>query len=172
MEEKKFTTKIGEKDMFRFQMYHTYMGVSGWLYGLLVVLALADLIGNFNTTSMGVKILCVFLILWPIVISPINLWFRSKKQVAAAELFRNPIDLEITKEGVELTQGESGGLIEWKDVTKVVVLKKLVIFYMGKVRAHLLPLDQLSGEEASAVVELLKKYAVGVKLLPKKKMRR
>ena len=172
MEEKKFTTKIGEKDMFRFQMYHTYMGVSGVLYGLLVVLALADLIGNFNTTSAGIKVLCVFLILWPIVISPVSLWFRSKKQVAAAELFQNPIDLEIKEEGVELTQGENGGLIEWKDITKVVVLKKLAIFYMGKVRAHLLPLDQLSSEDAADVAERLKKYAVGVKLLPKKKMRR
>ena len=66
---------------------------------------------------------------------------------------------------------ENGGLVEWKNVTKIVILKKLAIFYMGKVRAHLLPLDQIP-EDADEAVELVKKYAKGIKVVNRRKSRR
>ena len=168
----KATTKIGPKDMYRFQLYHTYFGVTGLLLGLLAILALADLIGNFSSMNIGTKVLCMILILWAVVINPVNLYFKSKRQVETAELFRNPIDLEVTKEGITLTQGENGGTIAWKEVTKIVILKKLVIFYMGKVRAHLLPLDQLPEAQADAVAEAILADASGVKIVNKRKKRR
>lgn len=168
----KATTKIGPKDMYRFQLYHTYFGVTGLLLGLLAILALADLIGNFSSMNTGTKAICVLLILWAVVINPVNLYFKSKRQVETAELFQNPIDLEVTKEGITLTQGENGGTIAWKEVTKIVILKKLVIFYMGKVRAHLLPLDQLPEAQADAVAEAILADASGVKIVNKRKKRR
>ena len=168
----KATTKIGPKDMYRFQLYHTYVGVTGLLLGLLSILALADLIGNFTSMNTGTKAICVLLILWALVINPVNLYFKSKRQVEAAELFKNPIDLEITKEGISLTQGENGGSIAWKEVTKIVILKNLVIFYMGKVRAHLLPLDQLPEAQADAVTEAILADASGMKIVNKRKKRR
>ena len=168
----KATTKIGPKDMYRFQLYHTYVGVTGLLLGLLAILALADLIGNFSSMNIGTKVLCMILILWAVVINPVNLYFKSKRQVETTELFRNPIDLEVAKEGITLTQGENGGTIAWKEVTKIVILKKLVIFYMGKVRAHLLPLDQLPEAQADAVAEAILADASGVKIVNKRKKRR
>ena len=87
------------------------------------------------------------------------------------ELFKNPIDLEIGEKGLTITQGENGGLVEWKNVTKIVILKKLAIFYMGKVRAHLLPLDQIP-EEADEAVELVKNYAKGIRIVNRRKGRR
>ena len=168
----KATTKVGPKDMYRFQLYHTYVGVTGLLLGLLAILALADLIGNFSSMNTGTKAICVLLILWAVVINPVNLYFKSKRQVETAELFQNPIDLEVTKEGITLTQGENGGTIAWKEVTKIVILKKLVIFYMGKVRAHLLPLDQIPEEQADAVEEAILADASGVKIVNRRKKRR
>ncbi|MCI8506451.1 MAG: YcxB family protein [Lachnospiraceae bacterium] len=171
MENKKFVTKTTAADLFRFQVYHTYCGIMGFLMVLLAVVVLVDLIGNFNSMSNGTKVICVFLIVWAAILNPVNMYFRAKKQAQTVELFKNPIDLEIDEKGLTITQGENGGLVEWKNITKIVILKKLVIFYMGKVRAHLLPLDQIP-EEADEVVELVKKYAVGVKLAGRKKGRR
>ena len=73
---------------------------------------------------------------------------------------------------LSLTQGENGGSIAWKEVTKIVILKNLVIFYMGKVRAHLLPLDQLPEAQADAVTEAILADASGMKIVNKRKKRR
>ena len=171
MENKKFVTRTTAADLFRFQIYHAYMGIMGFLLGLLAVVALADLIGNFSNMNTGTKVLCLVLLLWATILNPVNMYFRAKKQVQTVELFKNPIDLEIGEEGLTITQGENGGLVEWKNVTKIVILKKLAIFYMGKVRAHLLPLDQIP-EEADEAVELVKNYAKGIKIVNRRKGRR
>lgn len=171
MENKKFVTRTTAEDLFRFQIYHTYVGVTGILLGLLLVVAVADLIGNFNNMTNGMKVLCMVLILWVVVLNPVNMYFRAKKQAQTVELFQNPIDLEIDERGLTITQGENGGLVEWKNVTKIVILKKLAIFYMGKVRAHLLPLDQIP-EEADEALELVRKYAAGIKITGGKKSRK
>ena len=172
MEHKIFTTKTEAKDLFRFQIYHTYFGITGVLLGLLAVLATGDLIGNFTEMSTGTKVICILLVAWAVVLNPVNLYFKAKKQAKTVELFKNPIDTEITEEGISMSQGENGGLVEWKDVTKIVILKTLVIFYLGKVRAHLLPLEQLGEADADEAVELIKKYGVGKKIVNKRKKRR
>lgn len=171
MENKKFVTRTTASDLFRFQIYHTYLGITGFLLGLLAAVALADLIGNFNSMGNGTKVICIVLILWAVLLNPINMYFRAKKQAQTVELFKNPIDLVIGEEGLTITQGENGGLVEWKNVTKIVILRKLAIFYMGKVRAHLLPLDQIP-EDADEAVELVKKYAKGIKVVNRRKSRR
>ncbi|MCI8466240.1 MAG: YcxB family protein [Lachnospiraceae bacterium] len=171
MENKKFVTRTTATDLFRFQIYHMYMGVMGFLLGLLAVVALADLIGNFSNMTTGTRAICIILILWAIVLNPVNMYFRAKKQAQTVELFKNPIELEIDEKGLTIIQGENGGLVEWKNITKIVILKKLAIFYMGKVRAHLLPLDQIP-ETADEAVELVKKHATGIKLVNRRKSRR
>lgn len=167
----KITTKIRTEDLFRFQMYHTYAGVSGRLFIFLGILAIGDLIVNFNTMAVWTRIFCVFIILWIAVLNPVNLYFRSKKQQETTELFQNPIDVEISSEGLGLFQGENGGVVEWKDISKIVILNKLVIFYMGKVRAHLLPLDE-NPEQAEQIVEVIKASAKGTKIVGGKKRRK
>ncbi len=171
MENKKFVTKTGAMDLFRFQIYHTYFGFMGILMALLAVVATVDLIGNFGGMTDGTRILCIILILWAVVLNPLTMYFKSKRQVETVELFKKPIALEISEAGLNISQEENGGMVEWKDVTKIVILKKLVIFYMGKVRAHLLPLDQIP-EEADEAVGLIKKYGVGIKIANRRRSRR
>lgn len=171
MEKVRVTTSVGTKDMFRFQLYHTYCGTSGFFLCLLAIVAAADLIGNFSNMEMGTKVLCAIMILWVIVINPLTLYSRSKKQAESAELYKEPLDAEFSEEGMTLYQGENTGLIEWKEISKIVFQKKLIIFYMGKVRAHLLPLEQIP-EQADDVVKAIRTFAVGVKLAGNKKMRR
>lgn len=171
MENKKFVTRTTAADLFRFQIYHTYMGITGFLLGLLAVVALADLIGNFNNMADGTKAVCIVLVLWAVLLNPVNMYLRAKKQAQTVELFKNPIDLMIDEKGLTITQGENGGLVEWKNITKIVILKKLAIFYMGKVRAHLLPLDQIP-DEADEAVELVKKHAKGIKVVDRRKGRK
>lgn len=162
------TTKIKVSDMFLFQMYHTYVGITGLALVLLAGLALGNLIGNFNDLPAWSIGFWIFVMAWGIVLNPVILYFKSKKQVETTELFKNPIDIEIAEDGFGIYQGENGGVIDWKDITKIIILNKLVIFYMGKVRAHLLPLEENS-EESDMLVELIKKYAKCRKFVSRKR---
>ena len=138
---------------------------------LVVVLSLGNLIGNFASMPAWTKVFCIFIILWAVVLNPLTLYTRSKRQVETTELFKNPVDIEIAPEGFGLYQGENGGVIEWKDISKIVILNKIVILYMGKVRAHLLPLED-NPEQAEAIVELIRTYAKGRKIVGGKKRRK
>ncbi|QNM06640.1 YcxB family protein [Qiania dongpingensis] len=171
MEKIRVTTEIKPKYLFRFQVYHTYFGLTGVLLVLLSVMALVDLIGNFGSMAVWAKIFCIFILIWGLVLNPLNLYYKSKKQAASTELFQHPIDVEISKDGLGIFQGDKGGLVEWKDITKIVILKNVVLFYMGKVRAHLLPLDQ-NPEQADDVVELIRKSAKGRRVIVHRRKRR
>ncbi len=171
MENVKVKTTTTPKDMFWFQMYQMYRGYMGFILGLLLVLALADLIGNFGSMSMGTRVLCIVLLVWIIFLNPVLVYFRSKKQVEALELDKVPMELTIGQEGVLLAQGDASGLISWSEITRIVILKRMVVFYMGKRQIHLLPLGQIQ-EQADAVTEAIKTYGAGIKLVNKRKKRR
>ena len=172
MESVKIQTTTTVKDMFRFQMYQMYWGLMGFVLGLLLAMAAVDLVGNFSTMPVSSRVVCILLLLLILVVNPFVLYSRSKKQVAAMELDTVPMELTLDGAGLFLTQGGASGSVSWSEVTKLAVLKKMMIFYMGRRQIHLVPLERVEPQTADAAVEAVKTFAPGVKVADKRKKRR
>lgn len=161
MEEKvRVHVQIQAKHILHFQMYHTYISATGVIMMFLAVLSLYGLVEGPKNQNPGIVAMFVFLMLWVIVFVPANLLLKSMKQAKTVELFKNPMDFEVSAKGIGIYQNEKSGECEWKEITKVVLHKEVAIFYMGKVRANLLPLDQIP-EEREKIFAIVKKYAKG-----------
>ena len=53
------------------------------------------------------------------------------------------MELTLDSAGLFLTQGGASGSVSWSEVTKLAVLKKMMIFYMGRRQIHLVPLERV-----------------------------
>lgn len=141
----KYTIQISGDDLFRFNMKHRYSSFQGMLQIVLYVLAV--LLGIYSlilkTSSPAYSIMMFALAAFGIA-EP----FMLKKRCANAvkQHFATPIVYEFTEKGIALTQGEAHQTHAWKNVLKVTDTKSLILVYMDKIHALILPKNQLNGE--------------------------
>lgn len=152
--------QIKPDHIVRFQMYHTYFSLTGIMMAFLALLSAYALVDGPEDQNLGITLLFVFILAWCVIITPVNLYLKAIKQSKTVELFKNPMEFEVSSKGIGIYQGGKSGECGWKEITKVVFQKKVAIFYMGKVRANLLPMDQIP-DQADEVVRIVKKYATG-----------
>ena len=146
----KFEIKITDKDMFRFNLYHTYHtfnGIISVVVGIFVFVVCYFVRDRLQPTDV---ILYIALGLALLLYSPITLFMRSKAQVAASEVLQNPLFYEFNDDGVlvstKVTQEEgasNSALLPWKDVYKIVETKTQLLVYSSRVNAYVIPLVQL-----------------------------
>ena len=71
-------------------------------------------------------------------------------------MFQEPLEYEISEEGITVSQHEESALNEWKDFAKVVSTSKSLILYITRVRAIILPREAM-GDDYMKVVEMISK---------------
>lgn len=146
----KFDIKITDKDMYRFNLYHTYHtfnGIISVVVGIFVFVVLFFVRERLTPTDVLLYIvLGVALLLY----SPITLLMRSKAQVAASEVLQNTLSYEFNDDGVlvstsvVLEEGaENSALLSWKDIYKIVETKGQLLIYSSRVNAYVIPKEQL-----------------------------
>lgn len=142
----KYTIQIRGNDLFRFNMQHRYRSVSGVMQVVLCVLAaFLGLITLFQENNNLAYSIMLFVLAAFGAIEP----FMLKKRCEAAAKgphFATPLEYEFTEKGIVLTQGEATQKHEWKQVLKVRETKTMLLVYMDKIHALILPKDQLNGE--------------------------
>lgn len=134
-----FTYQTKVSDMYRFLMYHAYIGFSGIVNVVITVGALFLLFtgaGKGNAFYNAMLILAASLFT---IINPIQLYYKAAKQVKLTPMFQKPLDYVVSSEGILVKQGEDQMLLEWNMLRKVVETKKDFYLYMSLTRAHVLP---------------------------------
>lgn len=144
--EMEFDVKIIKKDLYDYQLYHTYTSVPG-LFGTIV--GCLFLIAFFRTMTVLYLIVGIFLLLY----LPWILNIRAGQQ-AASPLFQEPLHYHFTDEGVEVSQGEQQQQITWDIFTKAVSTRKSIILYTTKVNAFIFPRRDL-GEKTNDFIEMV-----------------
>lgn len=138
-----YDIKLEAKDMFRFNMYQTYSGFSG-LSSILFSVALFGLAiysyGDVPTTN---TILYVAIGILLLVYMPVTLWLRAKQSLKASPVLSNTLHYVVDADGFTVTQGESSGVLAWKQVYKMVATKHLVLVYSNRINAYVIPRKQL-----------------------------
>ena len=81
---------------------------------------------------------------------PFLLYLKAAKQ-SKSPVIQNPMNLSFSREGVVVTQGTERLELIWENIGRVERIQGMMIVYMGKVRAYLLPGFHYRREEGGAV---------------------
>lgn len=157
MEEVKFSTQVGVKDMYRFMMHHAYIGVSGVVNlvisgGAFVLLVTGAGEGSAFNNALLILIACMFTI-----INPILLFYKSAKQVKLTPMFQKPLEYVANEEAIVVSQSGEQLALNWKDVRKVVETGSAIYLYLSLTRAYIIPKENL-GENLNGFKALVRDH--------------
>ena len=143
-----FDITLTAKDMFRFNLYQTYTGASGWISVIAAVVCFAAAGTKYSERGASYTVL------------------RSKQRIAASEVLKNSLHYCVDGEGISVTQGDADAKLMWDQVYKMVSTKNNVLVYSNRVNAYVIPRQQL-GEKYRELAEIAKeklpKYRVKLK---------
>lgn len=141
----KINVELNEKDIFTFLLHHAYSRISGILSLIFGVACLVLAVNSLQYDSMYMTVLLSVGALLYLVVSPIMVWFRSKKQKENPAL-KFPITYNISNKGLGLTQRNETTVLEWQSIVKVAETKDNLLFYISKQQSFIIP-KRILGEE-------------------------
>ena len=153
--------------MYDFLLHYNYKGFAGMVGPAFSILALGALLVSYSVLTKGQIILLIIASLLFTVINPLLLMLKAAKQIKLNPTFRDPILYTLGEDKVTVTQNEESVSIPWKDVVEVTETKNNIIVYLSKVRAFVLPKENM-GDQLPKVKELISRAAKNGKLRLKK----
>ena len=138
--------KISEKDMADFILRHNYSLPSGWIGVLISIAAIVLLIVRFDVMDMTTRLAMIVIGALFIVVNPILLVSKAKKQVRNNPMFATPITYILSDDVIAIEQNGEQLTIPWTDIRVVKGFKKAIVVYVTRVRALLWPMTQIEAQ--------------------------
>lgn len=149
-----FETRIGEKELMDFKIYHNYHSVSGIASLLFGIIALVICIVSINRVNISYTLMMGFFGLFFTVYTPIGMKRKVNKQIKTVPAFAEPVKYVITPEKITLSQGEVSEELLWDDIFTIKCTGKSMILYITSVRANIIPLECLDRQQAENFIKI------------------
>ena len=162
--ELRFEVKLGVKDLWQFSMYHANAGMLGIVNLLFTLAALFLIVTRWGTLTTPYRALLVVCALMFTVWQPFLLYNKARKQAKAAAVKESMI-LTVGAEGLKVEQSGQEAAFAWDQMGRLDKMPTMVILYMDRVHAYLLP-KSVMGEREDAFYEMVRAH------LPKERRRR
>lgn len=159
-----FELKLTTKDLWQFAMYHANQGFMGIFNVIFTVMALFLLITRWAELTVPYRLLLLVGALVFTVWQPFLLYTKAAKQ-AKTDVIKEPMLLHFTSEGLEVSQSGQNLEFSWDQMGRMDRKPTMVILYMDRVHAYLLPKSVL-GEKEEVFYEMVREY------LPKERRRK
>lgn len=159
----KFETQLSAKEIFKFSLAYTYMGFSGILAFIMVAIGMyMCAIGvaqgkGASYIGMGIMMIALF-----VVINPIMLYSKAKKQVLTNPVYQKPSVYDIQEDGIHVEIGEESGTIGWERIQKIRHFWGMNVLYTGKQQAFVFP-DEAMGEQREEILAFVNDHVNHVK---------
>lgn len=156
--------QLTEKDLFSFNMYHSYHRVQTWLFTILGIIIMGLSFSTYGKIDITYTLLYFFAGMVFAFYTPLNLWTSAKllmktknpvTMIMKYQFDENGITVAFAKEEQEM-KNDAASSIEWSGVYKVVETKKAFYIYTSPKNASILPLSQV-GDKTEKLRELLRK---------------
>lgn len=163
-----FEVKLKPKDMFRFNMYHTYTGFQG-IFSIVLGIAVLTL-ATYTIGAVDIMYTLLYYLFGVtfIIYNPIALYSSSKLRVTKSETLSQPIHYLLEEEGIKVTIGEASAEMVWKQIYKVVTTKHNLLIYSSRRNAYVVPLEAIDNQYP-AIYEYLNSHVEGYRLKLKKR---
>ena len=133
-----FDITLTAKDMFRFNLYQTYTGASGWISVIAAVVCFAAAGTKYSERGASYTVLGILLGALILFYMPVTLYLRSKQRIAASEVLKNSLHYCVDGEGISVTQGEASSSCKWSDLRKVVYRKNEMYLFTSAIYATII----------------------------------
>lgn len=148
-----FDIKISGKDMYRFNLYHSYTGSQGKIsIGVAILLIVVAICTRGTVSENYTKAYVVFAVVMLLYL-PINLYLRSAQQMLGSPVLQNALHYKIDAQGVHTSQGDAAADLLWEEIHKIVFAKQYVFIYSTRVNAFILPREQM-GQQYDVVRQM------------------
>lgn len=145
-QELRFEVKLGVKELWQFSMYHSNGGVMGGVNVLFTLAALYLIITRWGVLGISYRLLLVVCVLMFTVWQPLLLYNKARKQ-AKSPAVQAPMLLTFGENGLKVEQGDQTAEFSWDQMGRVDRMPTMVILYMDRIHAYLLPKAELAGRE-------------------------
>lgn len=143
------------EDMYRFNLYHIYHTSQGVLSIVLAVMIVLISVLSWGDVNVLYNVLYLVGAVLLALYVPFNLRGKVKKQAKTNEAYQRPIHYRFDAEGITTSFGEQQVTMPWKQLYKIVSTKKMVLLYGSRIRANVIPREQL-GELYPKLYDLAK----------------
>ena len=97
---REFDVKLEAKDMYRFNMYHTYHGFQGWLSIILGIAITTLSIYTFGQIEIMYTVLYILFGIIFVIYNPVSLFISSKKVVVKSDTLKHTLHYSLSEEGL------------------------------------------------------------------------
>ncbi len=150
--EKRFQIQMTKEALTGFMVTSYYSrlgGIFSILLGLAgVVMAVREIFFRDHTDIPSLAAY-VIIALFCLLVNPLTLRARAKKQMETSPSYQSPIEYTLHPEYLEVCQGEEHLEVGWELIYKIKMNKSMVAIYTSKINAFVWPLSELGDEKAS-----------------------
>ena len=118
------------------------------------MLALISIL-TWGESNVAYNVLYLLAAVLIVVYVPVNLRSRVKKQMKNTQVYQEQIHYIFDENGITTSFADQSVSMPWKQLYKIVSTKRMVLLYGGRIRANVIPRDQLGGAY-EALYELAK----------------
>ncbi len=148
----KIEVQMTVRVMYNYVLQHAYTSLSGILG---VVFGIVCMVFGLNGVASGEitqsSLVALFLGVMFVLVNPILLWQKARKQVKSTPSFQKPLHYELNEEGITVSQDGQSTTVTWDKVMKVTATNMSIIVYFSRLRAFILPKEDLGDNYANAV---------------------
>jgi len=160
-----FKTRTSLKDYRAFSFWHSYMRTNPILLFIssAVTLAMLPLLYYFylldgDMFSLGIFIFCSAVLFIVLILFPIIIFFSTKSIYDSDKFLQEEQTITIDENQITIATRSSTFNVEWKELYKGVETKRHFFLYIAKVKAIVIPKEQINAQGAAFIREQLSKW--------------
>lgn len=141
---------MNAKVLYDYMLRHTYTSLTGIIATFLGAMCLAFFAGGNGVIYLIAGVFIIAYLPW-------NLFLSAKRQALNNESFKKPLHYSFTKDGLYVSQEQTGEMQKWENMYQAVATSKSIIIYTSKVSASIFPRADL-GNDASTLLQVVSRY--------------
>ena len=154
----KFHTQLKAKDIFKFSLAYTYSGIQALLTIFIFVIGGYMIVQGVRQPQRQADVIVgVFIIAVFVVINPLMLYVKAKKQAIENPAYKMPTYYTLQEDGIFVELGEESATIEWGRVFKISHFLGLTLLYTAKRQAFVFP-DYEFGSDKDKFVSYMEEH--------------
>ena len=167
------TVKTKTIDLFRFMAFHAYSQIAGMITLGSALLSLILLpIALFVWRDNFIAFIFTLLIVFYLILTPLNMFSQAKRQVIVNPVFKNPIIYHISEEVFEVEQHTGNIRLYWHQLSAIKRSPFDYLFYVNKDQAFIMPKKLVGTEDVAKLEEILGKAQTEIDLPTEEKKKR
>jgi hypothetical protein len=144
-----FDVKLEAKDMYRFNMYHTYHGFQGWLSIILGIAITTLSIYTFGQIEIMYTVLYILFGIIFVIYNPVSLFISSKKVVVKSDTLKHTLHYSLSEEGLTIRVQDAFASLQWNQIFRALSTKKNLLIYTSRRNAYVIPKRFIKNEYES-----------------------